>query len=161
MSFSGDVEPNISEVRHNGVNLCPGPSLVSNKYLLISHHQIFISVAIANVRASKSFPGKYGKKFIIDGHISDSWTKFYVSASARYPWVELEFSNTEMIARIEIVNRYDCCGENLKDVVIRAGMNPLPHTVGSGWLTINGKVGSFKGPSTSKKTENIGFGKPV
>ena len=98
---------------------------------------------------------------MIEGLISKSWKQFYVSSSKRYPWVELELSNPEMISQIEIVNRYDCCGERLKDVVIHAGMIPLPSRVGNGWLSINERVAFFKGPSTSKKTENILSDKPV
>ena len=94
---------------------------------------------------------------MIDGLISKSWEKFYISFSKRYPWVELELSNPEMISRIEIVNRHDCCDERLKEFAIRSEMNPLPISVGNGWLTNNEEVASFKGPSSSKKTENIYF----
>ena len=113
------------------------------------------------MRASNGYPGKYGKEFMIDGLISKSWKNIYVSSSKRYPWVELELSNPEMISRIEIVNRHDCCDERLKEFAIRSEMNPLPISVGNGWLTNNEEVASFKGPSSSKKPENISFEKPV
>ena len=148
MSFPGNVEPKISGVTLNGFNVCPGPATYTiQRFKLI----FLILVPIAKLRASKSFPGKYGKEFMTDGLISRSWTKFYVSSSNRYPWVELELTKPELISRIEIVNRYDCCGERLKDVVIHAGINPLPRRIDRSWLSINEQVASFKGPSSSRK----------
>ena len=39
-------------------------------------------------------------------------------------------------------------------------MNPLPISVGNSSLTNNEEVASFKGPRSSKKTENISFETP-
>ena len=47
------------------------------------------------------------------------------------------------LSSIHLMNRFDCCGDHLRDVEVRAGMLPVS---GKGRITINDICGKFVGP---------------
>ena len=65
------------------------------------------------------------------------------------------------ISGVEIVTRYGCCEERVRDIEVRAGMDPVP-TGFKGRLTINTKVAAFVGPADANlKTYYINFDRSV
>ena len=65
------------------------------------------------------------------------------------------------ISGVEIVTRPGCCAERVRDIEVRAGMDPVPNGF-KGRLTINRKVATFDGPADANlKTYRITFDKPL
>ena len=66
-----------------------------------------------------------------------------------------------MVAGVEIFNRADCCGDRLRNLEIRAGLEPVPAgTTGRALLTQNERVGFFVGPGENGGTYKVMFSSP-
>ena len=79
-----------------------------------------------------------------------------------YNWVQLELVSPKMVSGIEVINRVDCCGNRLKDLEIRAGLESVPSgTTGNVLLKQNKRVGYFTGPGVNGKTHRIMFTSPT
>ena len=65
------------------------------------------------------------------------------------------------ISGVEIVTRYGCCPDRVRDIEVRAGMDSVPNGF-KGELTINTKVATFVGPADANlKTYRINFDRSV
>ena len=65
------------------------------------------------------------------------------------------------ISGLEIVTRSGCCADRVRDIEVRAGMDPVPNGF-KGILTINSKVATFVGPADANlKTYRIDFDRTV
>ena len=66
-----------------------------------------------------------------------------------------------IISGVEIVTRYGCCAERVRDIEVRAGMESVPSGF-KGRLTTNTKVATFDGPADANlKTYRINFDRSV
>ena len=67
-----------------------------------------------------------------------------------------------MVSGIEVINRADCCGNRLKNLEIRAGLDSVPSgTTGNVLLKQNKRVGYFAGPGGNGETHRIMFTSPT
>jgi len=65
------------------------------------------------------------------------------------------------ISGVDIVTRYGCCADRVRDIEVRAGVDPVPNGF-KGRLTINTKVATFVGPADANlKTYRINFDRSV
>ena len=65
------------------------------------------------------------------------------------------------ISGVEIVTRYGCCADRVRNIEVRAGMDPVPNGF-KGRLTTNTKVATFVGPADANlKTYRINFDRSV
>ena len=65
------------------------------------------------------------------------------------------------ISGVEIVTRPGCCAERVRDIEVRAGMDPVPNGF-KGRLTTNRKVATFDGPADANlKTYRINFDRSI
>jgi len=114
----------------------------------------------SNVRASSQLSPQYGPEKAIDGIISEGFGNIFHSGNEEYPWLELSMPEG-YISAIEIVRRYDCCADRIRDLEIRAGMDPVPNNF-KGMITVNKKVASFDGPAdTNLRSYRICFERSV
>ena len=68
------------------------------------------------------------------------------------PWVRFQLNKVVVVTSVTIINRWDCCGDRLRNIEIRAGMaNNLNNPV----------VGTFKGPGKTKGVYVIRLSKAV
>ena len=102
----------------------------------------------------------YGALTAIDGKISREHSKFFLSDFESDPWLELTMPEG-YISGVEIVTRYGCCADRVRDIEVRAGLDPVPEGF-KGRLTINSKVATFVGPADANlKTYRINFDRIV
>merc|ERR1719477_76719 len=102
----------------------------------------------------------YGALTAIDGKISQEHSHFFHSLPESNPWLELSMPEG-YISGVEIVTRYGCCADRVRDIEVRAGMDPVPNGF-KGRLTINTKVATFVGPADANlKTYRINFDRSV
>merc|ERR1719312_1353044 len=104
-----------------------------------------LSRGFSNARASSILSTQYGPEKAIDGVISEGLGNFFHSGDEEYPWLELSMPEG-FISGVEIVRRYDCCADRVRDLEFRAGMESVPNNF-TGKLTLNKKVASFAGPA--------------
>eukprot|EP00091_Calanus_sinicus_P014137 TRINITY_DN31526_c0_g1_i1.p1 TRINITY_DN31526_c0_g1~~TRINITY_DN31526_c0_g1_i1.p1 ORF type:complete len:115 (-),score=13.16 TRINITY_DN31526_c0_g1_i1:33-377(-) len=64
--------------------------------------------------------------FAINGNISKEDTDFLHTNDDDHSFVQLKMSEPQMVAGVEIFNRVDCCGDRLKNVEIRGGLDRVP-----------------------------------
>ena len=85
---------------------------------------------------------------------------FFHSKTESNPWLELSMPEG-YISGVEIVTRPVCCADRVRDIEVRAGMDPVPSGF-KGRLTINTKVDTFDGPADANlKTYHINFERDV
>ncbi|KAJ7361903.1 hypothetical protein OS493_014549 [Desmophyllum pertusum] len=96
-----------------------------NKYFLSSpEDKVAFQVRCSSVYQDR--PVCWSPKFAINGNISDHNTDFFASYSERHPWLEVKLPSPVLISSVTIVNRQNSCRERLRNVEIRAGMEPVP-----------------------------------
>jgi len=78
----------------------------------------------------------------------DAWSgpKFFHSALEDNPWLRIQLNKPTEITSITFGNRKGCCGDRLKNLEIRAGMNND---------MTNDVVGTFKGPGKTGEQYTI------
>jgi len=104
--------------------------------------------------------GLWSADYAIDGKISEENHNFFSSLSESNPWLELSMPEG-YISGVEIVTRYGCCADRVRDIEVRAGMDPVPNGF-KGRLTINTKVATFVGPADANlKTYRINFDRSI
>jgi len=104
--------------------------------------------------------GLWSMDYAIDGKISEENHHFFHSLSESNPWLELSMPEG-YISGVEIVTRYGCCADRVRDIEVRAGMDPVPNGF-KGRLTINTKVATFVGPADANlKTYRINFDRSI
>merc|ERR1719477_545265 len=102
----------------------------------------------------------FGALTAIDGKISEENSHFFHSLPESNPWLELSMPEG-YISGVEIVTRYGCCADRVRDIEVRAGVDPVPNGF-KGKLTINSKVATFVGPADANlKTYRINFDRSV
>ncbi len=97
----------------------------------------------------------WGPRFAINGEIADSSMYFFHSESENHPWLEVKLPSPILIVSVTIVNRQNCCRERLRNLEVRAGMEPVPEgfTVydrgedANKKLEVNNRCGHFAGPA--------------
>merc|ERR1712106_737055 len=102
----------------------------------------------------------WGPQLAVDGKTildrAPLWDGYYHSKTEDYPWLQIKLTSPQTITGLVIVNRYECCGERLKNLEIRAGLVPVLNGF-RGLLSVNKKVGFFPGPGVTGETYNINF----
>ena len=83
---------------------------------------------------------------------SGSRTGFFSSEEEEKPWLQIRLNQPTEISSVTVINRKDCCGERLRNLEVRAGMNPGLN---------NQVVGEFKGPGSTGGVHVIRFEGPV
>jgi hypothetical protein len=119
-----------------------------------------VDVEVEEITASSTFgtQDEYGPHFAIDGILSSENRYFLHTNDDTYSWVQIELSQPQMVAGVELFNRADCCGDRLRNLEIRAGFDPVPEgTTGDVLLTQNARVGYFPGPGVNGGTYEIMF----
>ena len=120
-------------------------------------------VGFFSARSSSQYgigDGLWSADYAIDGKISEENHHFFHSLSESNPWLELSMPEG-YISGVEIVTRYGCCADRVRDIEVRAGMDPVPNGF-KGRLTINTKVATFVGPADANlKTYRINFDRSI
>jgi len=99
------------------------------------------------VRASSHYGNNddFGPSKAVDGKTSQEHRHFFHSRTEDYPWLQLTFP-PGYVGGVEIVTRFGCCAERVRDLEFRAGMDPVPSSF-KGRLSVNTKVATFPGPA--------------
>jgi len=119
-----------------------------------------INTGFFSARSSSQYGSSYGPLTAIDGKISHNNWVFFHSQIESNPWLELSMPDG-YISGVEIVTRYGCCADRVRDIEVRAGVDPVPEGF-KGRLTINSKVATFVGPADDNlKTYRINFDRSV
>ena len=120
-----------------------------------------------NVNCAFGNSALYEPQLAIDGKISTNNSGFYQSAEPEdpnykpFPWFQIQILRSpQVVTGLVIVNRYNTGGDRLKDVEIRAGLDPVPNGF-TGLLTVNKQVASFAGPGVAGETYFINFDSPI
>ena len=122
---------------------------------------LYVEVEEITTSSTYGSQAHYGPHFAIDGVLSNENKFFFHSNIEPYNWAQLKLSRPQMVAGIEIFNRADCCGDRLRNLEIRAGLDPVPEgTTGDVLLTQNARVGFFPGPGANGGTYKIMFATP-
>ena len=109
-----------------------------------------------SARSSSQLSSQFGPETAIDDKISQEHRHFFHSQTESNPWLELSMPE-DYISGVEIVTRYGCCAERVRDIEVRAGMDPVPNGF-KGRLTTNTKVATFDGPADANlMTYRINF----
>merc|ERR1719206_513502 len=114
----------------------------------------------SSARSSSSYGASYGALTAIDGKISEEHRNFFCSQPEDNPWLEVSMPEG-FIKGVEIVTRWGCCADRVKNIEFRAGRESVP--IGfKGKLTVNTKVATFVGPADANlKTYRVDFDESV
>ena len=99
------------------------------------------------------FSAQFAPQLAIDGKFSDNDNGFYQSNSQQHPWFKAVFYSTIRLTGVRLYNRQDCCGDQLKNVAIRAGITPIGESAGV--ITQNTYCGHFSGPGVNSSIHDI------
>ena len=110
-------------------------------------------------RASSIYasPDNFGTQKAVDGVVTDyGWDWFSTESNQVNPWIELQLSSPKTVTSISFSSRMDCCWEFLRNLEIRAGMEPIGESPAGAPLQINSVCGMFTGPvQASQRGEDI------
>ena len=147
--------------------LCCHLPKVSSHLFKVKHNVVILGseyVEVDEIIASSTFLNKYslyGPQFAIDGVIRADKPYFLHTNRDKYSWIQLKLSVPQMVAGVEIFNRADCCGDRLRNVEIRAGLDFVPTgTTGQSLLEHNERVTFFAGPGKNGGTYKVMFSSP-
>ena len=108
---------------------------------------ISASASSVYVRETK----KWGPQFAWKGRSHEGYQFYHSTINEFKPWLLIQIPRVQLRS-VTIINRYDCCGQRLKNLQVRAGVNPgLKNEV----------VGTFKGPGETGKEYLIPFDREV
>ena len=102
----------------------------------------------------------WGPEFVIDGVISHNVKSVFHSELEDYPWLQWRLPRQVKLRGITITTRYDCCGDRLRDVEIRAGKMATKDGY-KGPLKLNELCGKFPGPGETGKEHTITCGQTI
>ena len=106
------------------------------------------------------YDNEFAPEKAIDGKISEEHLNFFHSKKEDNPWLEVSMPEG-LISGVEIVTRYGCCADRVRDLEFRAGLNTVPSNY-KGKLTVNSKVATFAGPADKNhETYIINFERKV
>ena len=123
--------------------------MMSKDFLLVSAPGVLIASSIY-----KNNRLKYGPSFADDGVRTRGDDSFFFSRFERNPWLQWHLHDKTVVTGVTISTRRDCCGENLKNVTIRAGLQSLPHSY-KGIIKNNTLCGVFEGPGNTSMSYTI------
>ena len=116
-------------------------------------------------------PDCWEAKRAINGEISKHGKYYFKIVPEMHPWLEVKLPSPVLIASVTIINRKNACQEMLKNVEVRAGMEPVPKGFiaqergnnASKKLEVNSKCGYFDGPASGFISEGhvITFDQPT
>merc|ERR1719317_772816 len=110
----------------------------------------------SSARSSSSYGALYGPQNAIDGKISKMHRDFFGSQMEDNPWLEVSMPEG-FIKGVEIVTRWGCCADRVKNIEFRAGRESVPRRF-KGRLTSNTKVATFVGPADANfQTYRVDF----
>ena len=150
--------------------------MTREQWIVCQLKNIFLSVPkgelVVKARSSSIYANNatnWGPKLAVNGIISDSGILYYHSEEENYPWLEIKLPSPILISSLTIVNRRDDCWDRLRNLEIRAGMEPVPEgfTVrarghqGNGRLKVNSPCGHFAGPAEKLEGPVITFYQPT
>ena len=75
---------------------------------------------------------------------------FFISEIERNPWIRFKLKPT-LLTAIVVINRWDCCGQMFRNIVVRGGVQKNDNQV----------LGKFEGPGKSKEKYKIPFNRVV
>ena len=101
----------------------------------------------------------HGPGLAVDGKISETATGFFMTEKLVHSWLELPLKNPKRLIGIKITSRKDMFINSIRDVEIRAGMEPASGT--GTMFTHNQKVGHYAGPAAQGETFTVMFDKTV
>ena len=96
----------------------------------------------------------------MDGKFSNKDSGYYHSTTSQTPWLKTEFDQTITLAGIRLYNRQNCCGNRLKNIMVRAGTTKIPDNY-SGIITQNTFCGNFTGPGANSGVYVITCQSPI
>ena len=116
----------------------------------------FPDFSSARSSSSYGYGSLYGPLKAIDGKISKTNFDFFGSQMEDNPWLEVSMPEG-FIKGVEIVTRWGCCADRVKNIEFRAGRESVP--IGfKGRLTSNTKVATFVGPADANfQTYRVDF----
>ena len=96
-----------------------------------------------------------GPSLAINGKLAAGSTHFFYSELENHPWLEVKLPSPVLISSVTVVHRQDCCQERLRNLEVRAGMEPAPEGFtmndrgqnGNKKLEVNSRCGYFAGPA--------------
>ena len=134
------------------------------KFLLTPKEDIFF-----HARSSSVFDGgtdqfnRWGPKLAINGEISNSDHFYFQSRLEMNPWLEIKLPSPVLISSVTMVNRMNRYWSRLRNIEIRAGMDPVPEeftTYERGnnadkRLQVNSWCGYFSGPASQVVMDRV------
>ena len=141
---------------------------LKNKFLCVPEEEMALQARGSSVYSNQA--DKWGPKFAINGKISDSSIGYFHSQLDDHPWLEVKLPSPVLILSLTIINRQDGCWERLRNLEVRAGMEPVPEEFtasnrgnhGNKHLKVNTWCGYFAGPAQrSLEGPVIMFNKPT
>ncbi|XP_068729390.1 uncharacterized protein [Montipora capricornis] len=112
----------------------------------------------------------WGPQLAVNGKISVNNEGYFHSAEEIYPWLEVKLPSPILILSLTIINRQNGFCERLRNLEIRAGLNPVPDDFtahsrdchGNKQLDANFVCGHFAGPAVHLvEGPVIMFDKPI
>ena len=118
---------------------------------LILGRIVAIKAWSSSIYGGKSNVKKFGPMLGWTGNSKTSSGEF-ISQMQVNPWVRFQLNKVTWLTSVTIINRWNCCGNRLRNIQIRAGMkNGINNLV----------VGTFNGPGKSKGVYIIRLAKKV
>jgi len=109
-------------------------------------------LTLVSASSSSYYREKHEPEFAFTGRSHDNDGGFFHSSHENNPWVRLEIKPFQ-ITTLTIINRWDCCGDRLRNLEIRAGQSEI--------LFSNPVVATYEGPGQSRAEYVIPFNKPT
>ncbi|XP_078382405.1 kelch-like protein 17 [Oculina patagonica] len=94
------------------------------KFLTAPEEEIDFQVRCSSVYSGKS--SYWGPRFAINGEMSVNSKYFFHSELENNPWLEVKLPSPVLVSSVTIVNRLNGYQERLRNLEVRAGMEPVP-----------------------------------
>ena len=98
---------------------------------------------------------RYGPQYASDGVRSRYDRDFFQSRRETNPWIQWHLYEEKVITGVKISTRRDCCGEQLRNVTIRAGNFSVDNDYKGLLPTVNKLCGVFEGPGNDSMIYTI------
>ena len=142
-------------VYNNNADYITLSSKTHMRYLDIYNLGIRTGLYVVHAWSSRIYQNnrkKYGPQLAEKGTPKKISFGFFHSALINNPWIRFKLSQNGLLTSITIINRLDCCGNRLRNIVVRAGNSNNNN---------NPVVGFFKGPGRTGGRHVIRFTHPV
>jgi len=126
---------------------------LKNKFLCVPKKEMALQARGSSMHGN--FSGNWGPELAINGNISGNDAGYFHSQLENHPWLEVKFPSPILISSLTIINRQNACWERLRNLEIRAGMEPVPEGFTASerefhadkHLEVNTRCGYFAGPA--------------